>query len=360
MTEIHELSARFVRAYTPLSKSGDKEILNLLYKLNDRHLIACPLFTKICSFSGVLTNAEIPKLGSIEDLPFIHSSVFKTFQLQSVPKREIYVQLQSSGTTGSPSIIGLSRENAMLQRLALSKITEDFLQVKRPVMLVIDSKETISRNTHFSARKAGIIGFGQLCSKQFFLLDEKMNIITAVLDSILRSNQKILVFGFTSLVWSTLQKLDISEDQRRSLSVNSLLLHGGGWKRLESQRVSKEMFNSTVSKKLGITDVRNYYGMVEQTGSIFLECEHGFLHENPLSRIICRSPKTLDVEYTNRPGIAQVISPLPVSYPGHSIITDDAITVLGENCCQCGRIGKIFSVQGRTKTSEIRGCSDAH
>ena len=59
-------------------------------------------------------------------------------------------------------------------------------------------------------------------------------------------------------------------------------------------------------------------------------------------------------------GIVQVLSPLPGSYPGHSLLTEDTGVLLGEDDCPCGRLGKYFSIIGRIPRAEIRGCSDTY
>ena len=56
---------------------------------------------------------------------------------------------------------------------------------------------------------------------------------------------------------------------------------------------------------------------------------------------------------------SRIISLIPTSYPGHSIITEDQGVIFGEDNCKCGRKGKYFSINGRLKAAEVRGCSDA-
>jgi hypothetical protein len=56
--------------------------------------------------------------------------------------------------------------------------------------------------------------------------------------------------------------------------------------------------------------------------------------------------------------VIQVLSCLPTSYPGHSLLTEDAGILLGVDNCPCGRLGKYFHVTGRLAQAEIRGCSD--
>ena len=60
------------------------------------------------------------------------------------------------------------------------------------------------------------------------------------------------------------------------------------------------------------------------------------------------------------PGLIQLVSVLPESYPGHSILTEDTGFIIGEDDCPCGRLGKTFKVCGRIKNAEIRGCSDTY
>ena len=110
----------------------------------------------------------------------------------------------------------------------------------------------------------------------------------------------------------------------------------------------------------GINNIYNYYGMIEQTGSIYMECEYGHLHTSVFSDIIIRNPLDFSISNFGEKGIIQLLSILPYSYPGHSILTEDEGVLLGEDDCGCGRLGKYFTIIGRLKEAEIRGCSDTY
>ncbi len=110
----------------------------------------------------------------------------------------------------------------------------------------------------------------------------------------------------------------------------------------------------------GINNIYNYYGMIEQTGSIYMECEYGHLHTSVFSDIIIRNPLDFSISNFGEKGIIQLLSILPYSYPGHSILTEDEGVLLGEDDCSCGRLGKYFTIIGRLKEAEIRGCSDTY
>jgi len=106
--------------------------------------------------------------------------------------------------------------------------------------------------------------------------------------------------------------------------------------------------------------VHNFYGMAEQIGTAFVECEHGFLHAPNAADILVRDPASWEVVADGEAGVAQMLSALPESYPGHSILTEDLARVERVDDCACGRRGKAVSILGRVPRAELRGCSDTH
>jgi phenylacetate-coenzyme A ligase PaaK-like adenylate-forming protein len=141
---------------------------------------------------------------------------------------------------------------------------------------------------------------------------------------------------------------------------NGILIHSGGWKKLQDEAVDNSVFKSAVKEMLGTGAIHNFYGMVEQVGSIFMECEDGHLHAPAFADVLVRNPLDWSVCAHGDAGIIQVLSVLPRSYPGHSLLTEDVGAVLGEDNCRCGRKGKYFRVDGRIARAELRGCSDTH
>jgi len=127
---------------------------------------------------------------------------------------------------------------------------------------------------------------------------------------------------------------------------------------MSENAASRQAFHTALSETCGITRIYDYYGMAEQTGSIFLECEYGHFHCSNFSQVIVRKAVDFSPCETGETGILQVLSVLPRSYPGHSLITEDCGSLLGEDDCPCGRKGRYFSVFGRLPNAELRGCSD--
>ena len=90
------------------------------------------------------------------------------------------------------------------------------------------------------------------------------------------------------VIWKNFFLKIRSENINICFPKNSILLHGGGWKKLLAEQVDNELFKESL-KKIGINSVYDYYGMIEQTGSIFLECNQGYLHCSDYSEIIIRN-----------------------------------------------------------------------
>lgn len=91
-----------------------------------------------------------------------------------------------------------------------------------------------------------------------------------------------------------------------------------------------------------------------------MQCECGHLHASIFSDVIIRKPEDFSICKKGERGIIQVVSAIPESYPGHSLLTEDEGEILGEDDCPCGRNGKYFKIYGRLKNAEIRGCSDTY
>jgi hypothetical protein len=176
------------------------------------------------------------------------------------------------------------------------------------------------------------------------------------------AGERIFLFGFTFMVWRyfyrELERL-AAGGTRFDLS-NAVLIHGGGWKQLAAEAVSREEFHRRLEAVCGLKDIHDYYGMAEQTGCIYMECACGHLHASVYSDVIARRPFDFSPCGVGEAGILQVVSALPESYPGHSLLTEDEGVVLGVDDCPCGRKGKYFKVLGRLKRAELRGCSDTY
>ncbi len=332
----------------------NKLFLNRINYLNQHHYENCAPYQNIINFLG--SDKPVKQLSDAQYLPV---QLFKHKELYSIKNEDIVKTMTSSGTSGQQvSKIFLDKKTANKQTKVLSKIVKDFIGGKRLPMLIIDTIDTIKKRSAFSARTAAIRGFSIFAKSQYFLLNGDLSFNENTLHEFHSkfSHEPFLIFGFTSFIYEKF----ISELEKRNLNYDlsqATLIHGGGWKKLESKAISNHAYKEKLKSLCNITRVHNYYGMVEQTGSIFMECEEGRLHCSNYSDILIRD-EHFQLCGHGENGLIQLLSLLPGSYPGHNILTEDMGKIIGIDDCPCGRKGKTFQALGRAAQAELRGCSD--
>jgi phenylacetate-coenzyme A ligase PaaK-like adenylate-forming protein len=325
--------------------------------LTKHHFDNCSQYRKILDVLGYDPFIKQNK----NNIPPLPVRLFKDYRLLSVDRHQIIKTMTSSGTTGQgQSMIYLDRITSTNQTKVLVKIVSSFTGKKRLPILVIDTKSVLKDRNLFSARGAGILGFSMLGYDTTYALDEDMQLDFKKVEAFCRKHKdnNIIVFGFTYMIWKYFYKSMVKSGKYLPFE-KGIMIHGGGWKKMSEEAVDNNKFKKLLEGVCGIKRVHNYYGMVEQTGSIFMECEAGFLHCSIFSdiRILRTDFSTCGAHET---GLVQLSSLLPFSYPGHIILSEDTGEIIGEDDCTCGRLGKYFQIHGRVQHAEIRGCSDTH
>jgi len=347
-----------IEPYSLNKKEKGDFLLEIMGDLTRHHNDNCPEYRRILDALGTKAESFI----SLEAVPFLPVRIFKEFDLRSVGNDNIVKIMTSSGTTGGQvSKIYLDRETSACQTKALTKIVSSNIGNSRFPMVILDTSAIIKNKNMFSARGAGILGFSIFGRDKIYALDEDMNLDTSALKEFLEkhSGEKILLFGFTFMIWQHFYQMLKKQGYYPDLS-QGIMIHGGGWKKLIDRAVTQDEFKQALKDVCGIKQVYDYYGMVEQTGTIYMACECGHLHTSVFSDVIVRKHEDFSPAGFGERGIVQTLSVLPRSYPGHSLLTEDEGILLGEDDCQCGRKGKYFTILGRLKEAEIRGCSDAY
>jgi hypothetical protein len=297
----------------------------------------------------------------LEEIPYIPVSIFKKFDLLSIPKENIFKTIFSSATTSKiPSKIFLDRITSERQTKALVSIITNFLHEKMD-FLILDSKETISSSDNIKSRASAIRGFLPFMKSIKFVLKDDLKINNLELQQIENENQYCF-FGFTWLIYQVIKENKNNKEIKNNLSKLNLpfILHLGGWKKLADINVSREEFYKEISEFFNTEKDRiiDIYGMTEQLGTVYPDCKFGNKHVSVYSDIIIRNPVTLKNEEIGKSGLIQLLSPIPHSYPGISILSDDFGHLEGIDDCSCGRKGKYFRFDKRSESADLKGCGD--
>jgi hypothetical protein len=340
-----------VSVFTLSQAAKEKVLLEELSDLVEHHRARCEPYARILAASGY-AGAD-----SVAGLPWLPVRLFKNLELKSIGDDEVFKVLTSSGTTGEVSRIYLDKAAAATQTRQLAATVQSILGPKRLPMLLVDTKAMLKDRRSFSARGAGVLGMATFGRDHVWALDDDGHVDLGKIRDFLAKHggAPFLIFGFTYLVW--LHLYEVARENGLDLS-NGILIHSGGWKKLVDQAVSPEEFRRRLAG-VGLRNTHNFYGMVEQIGTIFLEGPSGgSLYCPDFADVVVRDPQTWAELPPGQPGLLEVVSTLPTSYPGHVLLTEDLGVVHGIDDGDWP--GKRFSVLGRLPRAEARGCSDTY
>ena len=343
-----------------LYKMQKAEILTqMLSDLTIHHYENCYEYRNIIDGYGF---DPYQSISHYSELPMLPVRLFKELELKSVSERDLAKSMTSSGSTGQKvSKLFLDRKTALAQQNVGIKITSGFLGIKRMPFVIIDSPAVIKSREAYTARGAAALFFSLFGSDRIFALNDDMSLNMDLVNAFLEKHkgEQILLFGFTFMVWQHLYQYLRGLGERLDFH-EGILIHGGGWKKMERLKVSEQDFCSKLKEQCNISHIHQEYGMAEQSGTIYFECEHGNYHASIFSDVITRRGKDLSICNFGEPGMLELVSVLPHSYPGHVLLSEDEGVICGEDDCPCGRLGKYFRVKGRLKNAELRGCSDTY
>lgn len=324
-------------------------------RLTAHHLAHCPEYARVFPTAAAASR--------IEDLPYMHVSAFKHVQFRTQDGQIKHERVLNSSATSSnrSSQITLDRQSSALQGRSSQAILTDFIGAETRPLIILDSKSALIQRGAVSARIAAGLALRPFATRVHFGLESQSldsRVLWDRLADAFAEADSVLVYGFTWVLWRLWAGGDMpSEIAARLREVKMTYVHSGGWKKLEAERVAPATFNARL---LGISgpgsQVIDYYGLVEQNGVIFPECEHGWRHVPVWADVLARDPHTHEVVF-GRPGQLQLMNVTPQGAPYHSVLTED-LGEVRQDPCPCGRSGRRFRLLGRLPKSETRGCAN--
>ena len=336
-------------AREPFGPREDTVFLGEMVGLTRRHLASCDEYHRVWpAWNGAET---------VEDLPFIHVGVFKNvvFRSGGVSHQRL---LQSSGTSGSKrSVIALDEESSALQSQSCVSVLSEFIGSDRVPLIILDDARSLRRAGEVSARIAAAMSLRPLATEMVFAMSGSDDIRWDMVADLVSRHRHVRVYGFTSILWQAWASAVIPDSAREKLAQTRVdFVHSGGWKKLEAQKVTRDVFDAQLLDGTGPgSRVVDYYGLVEQVGIVFPLCSEGFRHVPVWADVLVRDAHTLAP--VAGAGMLQLLNVLALGAPYHSVLTED-VGRLGGGVCGCGREGKRFELLGRIPRAETRGCAN--
>jgi len=329
------------------------------------HCANCPPFARWYDKQGLDANSEIEDLARV---PFLPVSIFKRLALESVPETDVVRVLKSSATSSqTPSRVILDRITRDRQMRTLAVLMSAMMGSTRRPFVVLDAAATAGADVELSARVAGLRGYLMMASETHYALDARdgqfdlnADRLEDLFGQFAARQLPVCLIGYTYMLYQYVVAPLVRAGRRLQLPPGSMVLHFGGWKRLQRQAVDRSRLNAEVEQVFAMDEpcIRDVYGFTEQLGLIYPDDGHGIRMAPVYSEVIVRDPVTLESLPDGKPGLLEFITPLPHSYPGIALLLDDMGRIVSRDREHGGRYGTRFEVLGRAQGSEIRGCGD--
>lgn len=300
------------------------------------------------------------KISGFDEIPFIPVEVFKYNDLITVPVEDVVDVRESSGTSSNvPSRVFRNRTTLNRYRKSREAVLNSFCNPDKSLQIAFTHNPELSPNPRLSANLvvSVIAGRNSNGSTKYMVSGDAESIVVDVdgfLEAVEKNKKNIgLIFGQTSYLYVYL----IKELKERGIKISlpeTTFLYGWGWKKYKNSAVSDEEFRKDIVEILGIKpeNILDMYGFAE-SNTLYSVCEYGWRHVPRWERVVVRDTDTLECLPNGREGLLQFISPLPNSFPGCSLLTDDIGVVRDLESCQCGRKGQSFKVLRRAEGDEL-------
>lgn len=354
-------------AYNTADAEKQRYLLPAVMEALSSHYQRCEYYRIWCNKKHFDPHSSITNLAEI---PFLPVNIFKRLTLQSIDDDNILKVLKSSGTSSQvPSQVALDRVTRDRQMRTLVNSLKQIIGEQRRPFIVLDAKPSAeqSGSAELSARIAGIRGYLMAASRTYYVLkynngvpELDIDALNNAINEIKANNERCCFLGYTFVLYQYVIRVLAAKGVHFTLPASTKLLHFGGWKKLEAQKVSKLQLNNAVTDVFGLASshVCDIYGFTEQLGVIYPDDPEGVKRTPVYAEVLVRDPVTLKLVPDGETGLLEFISPVPYSYPGIAVLTDDMGKIITRKVALNGWTGTGFEIIGRAKNAEIRGCGD--
>lgn len=308
---------------------------------------------------------DIMTMDDLARLPFIPTVYFKHHEFYSMPKRKLLIKATSSGTSsGAKSHIGFNIESlyrgwGMVRRVfAYHKIWS-----LRPTRFIIFGYQP-SRHNHAAIAKTahGYTFTAPALSKDYAIrmIDGQYKVDLDHLKErfikYAKGKAPVRTLGFPAYTYFLLKQMQ-EEGIHLKLPAGSLITVGGGWKQFYAEQVDKKAFYQLVEDVLGVDEkhIIEFFGAVEHP-ILYTDCRYHHFHVPVYGRVIIRDVDTLKPVPNGQIGVINLLTPMVMSTPVLSIMTDD-LGILHDTPCPCGETSPYLEIIGRVGVADIKTCA---
>lgn len=325
-----------------------------------------PRFRGLWRLAG-FSPSDLRDESDLARMPHVFVAALKERDFVSLPRREIVLELTSSGTSGQRSRTVLDKGSLLRVRRMVWQIfgalgmTGDGA-VNDYLCFTYDPRVAKDVGTAFSDESlTGLTPRGEVfyalrwdpATKAFYF---DMAGALAALERFESGGRPARLMGFPAHAMAVCDEFRARHGRAARLHPGSWVITGGGWKDKQDRAVDKGEMRARLAAALGLGPerVRDLFGMVEH-GVPYVDCPLGNFHVPAYSRVIARHPATLEPLPYGVTGLLQFITPYLSSYPSISLLSSDKGRL--EERCACGLGGPVMRVEGRAGVKKMKGCA---
>lgn len=275
------------------------------------------------------------QVSSINQIPFLPVGLFKTHTISSTSFKPEAV-FESSGTTQTINSRHFVKDLSIYRKSFLTAWQQFYGPVGEWCIIGLLPSYLERKNSSLVVMVDELVRETRHAESGFYLYEHEQ--LFATLQRLEKAGQKTLLIGVTFAL------LDFAEKYPIPLS-NTIIMETGGMKGRRSEMTRPEV-HEILKKAFQTKNIHSEYGMTELLSQAYSTGD-GIFQTPPWMKVLVRQEDDPFDVRTSGSGVLNVID-LANIYSCSFIATDDIGKVFADES---------FEVQGRTDSSDIRGCS---
>jgi phenylacetate-coenzyme A ligase PaaK-like adenylate-forming protein len=347
--------------------SNENDFIKAMKEITSWHIEHSDFYKKL-SDSQSFDIASIKTIDDCLKIPHLWAHFFKSHEILSVPEKDVFLHLTSSGTTGQKSQIFFDEWTIRTAQRMVDSIFEKYnwITPKQKCNYILFSYETESSSKLGTAYTDNFLCKYAPLNEVFYALKltgsgghefDCFGTIEA-LKKFENQGLPVRIFGFPAFFYFALERMKALGIAPLKLHPDSLVFLGGGWKGNADKQIEKSDLYALVEEMLGIPNVRlrDGFGSVEHCIP-YVECQNHEFHVPVWSRVFIRDVETLRPKGYGEKGFLHFVSPYITSMPAHSVIMGDMASLHEAKTCGCGLPTPYFKIHGRAGISKNKSCA---
>lgn len=283
-----------------------------------------------------LLGKDVNSIKTIEEIPFLPISFFKTFEIKSGSWKPEIV-FKSSGTTGQIRSKHSVRSLNWYEEISTLGFNHFYEKISNYCTLALLPSYLERNDASLVYMTQFFIDQSPYAQSGFFLNDVQK--LKEIIGECSKKNIPILLIGVSFALW------DLAEQINIQFPKNTIVMETGGMKGRRKELIRSELHN-ILKNGFNINQIHSEYGMTELLSQAYAP-KNGIFSPTPTMKIRIREfydPLTI---LPSGRGLINIIDLANID--SCSFIATDDIGILHKN--------DTFEVLGRMDNSELRGCN---